>query len=62
MPDANLRERSVLWPFAVMALAMGIFPSLWMNSIDASVAGILDTQHGASFASSLQVKVNTVLK
>ena len=33
-----------------------------MNSIDASVAGILDKQQGVSSAASLQVKVNTVLK
>jgi NADH-quinone oxidoreductase subunit M len=60
LPDADLRERSILWPLAVLALVMGVFPSLWMNSIDASVAGILDTQHGASSASTLQVKLNTV--
>jgi NADH-quinone oxidoreductase subunit M len=60
LPDADLRERSILWPLAVLALVMGVFPSLWMNSIDASVAGILDTQHGASSAPTLQVKLNTV--
>ena len=62
LPDANLRERSILWPLAIVALIMGIFPSLWMNSIDASVAGILGAQQAASSAPTLQVKVNTVLK
>jgi NADH-quinone oxidoreductase subunit M len=62
LPDADLRERSILWPLAVMALIMGVFPNLWMNSIDASVAGILGEQHTASSASTLQVKVQTVLK
>ena len=62
LPDADLRERSILWPLAVLALVMGVFPSLWMNSIDASVAGILDTQKGVSAAPTLQVRVNTVLR
>ncbi len=56
------RERSMLWPLAVVALAMGVLPSLWMNSIDASVAGILEKQPGVYSAPTLQVKVNTVLK
>ena len=45
-----------------LALVMGVFPSFWMNSIDASVAGILDGQTGVYSAPTLQVKVNTVLK
>ena len=62
LPDADLRERSILWPLAVLALIMGVFPSFWINSIDASVAGILGAQRSASSAPTLQVKVNTVLK
>ena len=45
-----------------LALVMGVFPSLWMNSIDASVASILEKQPGVYSAPTLQVKVNTVLK
>jgi hypothetical protein len=41
---------------------MGIFPNIWMNPIDASVAGILENQKNASAAPTLQVHVNTVLK
>ncbi len=41
LPDADLRERTVLWPLAVLALVMGVFPSLWMNSIDQSVGTVL---------------------
>jgi NADH-quinone oxidoreductase subunit M len=62
LPDASLRERSVLWPLAILALAMGVFPNLWMNSIDASVAGILDAQPVASSAPYLQVQAHTVFK
>jgi NADH-quinone oxidoreductase subunit M len=62
LPDVDSRERSMLWPFAVLALAMGVFPNIWMNSIDASVAGILDGQKAVSSPLTLQVRVNTVLK
>ncbi len=48
LPDADRRERSILWPLAALALIMGVFPSFWMNSIDASVAGILEAQKSAS--------------
>jgi NADH:ubiquinone oxidoreductase subunit 4 (subunit M) len=57
-----MRERSILWPLAVLALVMGVVPSLWMKPIDASVAGILDAQRNASAAPTLQVKLTTVLK
>ena len=59
--DAESREQSVLWPLVAMALVMGIFPGLWMNSIHASVTGILDIQNRV-LSPTLQVKVNTVLK
>jgi NADH:ubiquinone oxidoreductase subunit 4 (subunit M) len=62
MPDADLRERSVLWPLAVTALIMGVFPNLWMNSIDASVGTVLQTPPVASAAHSSPVQLNTVFK
>ena len=72
LPDADLRERTVLWPFAVLALVMGVFPSLWMSSIDASVGGVLEAQSAASSthlfpvqakpAPAIPVQVSTVLK
>ncbi|PSH04403.1 MAG: NADH-quinone oxidoreductase subunit M [Acidobacteria bacterium] len=62
LPDVDTRERTILWPLAVLALVMGVFPQFWMNSIDASVAGILETPKVASSAPTLQVKVGTVLK
>ena len=48
LPDIDLRERTVLWPLAVLALVMGVFPNLWLNSIDASVAGVLESQPAVS--------------
>jgi NADH-quinone oxidoreductase subunit M len=48
LPDIDLRERTVLWPLAVLALVMGVFPNLWLNPIDASVSGILEAQTVAS--------------
>ena len=51
LPDVDLRERTVLWPLAVLALVMGVFPGLWLNSIDASVAGVLEAQPVASVVS-----------
>ncbi|MGC2211503.1 MAG: NADH-quinone oxidoreductase subunit M [Candidatus Korobacteraceae bacterium] len=48
LPDIDLRERTVLWPLAVLALVMGVFPNLWLNSIDASVASVLEAQPVAS--------------
>jgi NADH-quinone oxidoreductase subunit M len=38
LPDLDDRERSCLWPLAIVALVMGVAPSLWMNRIDQSVA------------------------
>jgi NADH-quinone oxidoreductase subunit M len=37
LADLNLRERSALIPTAVMALAMGVAPVLWLNAIDPAV-------------------------
>ncbi len=51
LPDIDLRERTVLWPLAVLALVMGVFPNLWLNSIDASVAGVLESQPAVSSVS-----------
>jgi NADH-quinone oxidoreductase subunit M len=61
LPDADLRERSVLWPFAILALVMGVIPGLWLNSIDSSVGNILESQPVAA-VHSLQAQANTVLK
>jgi NADH-quinone oxidoreductase subunit M len=41
LADLNRRERSCLWPLALVALVMGVAPSMWMNRIDQSVAQIL---------------------
>ena len=41
LPDLNLRERAALWPAAVMALAMGVAPLLWLNAIDPAVHTVL---------------------
>ena len=73
LPDVNARERAVLWPLAVMAVVMGIFPNYWLKTIDASVTDILQTQKaavsrtvqvtaGAKFDSAYPTQSNTVLK
>jgi NADH-quinone oxidoreductase subunit M len=41
VPDLNLRERVALWPAAIMALAMGVAPLLWLNAIDPAVHNAL---------------------
>ncbi len=41
LPDLNLRERVALWPTAVVALAMGVAPLLWLNAIDPAVHNAL---------------------
>jgi NADH-quinone oxidoreductase subunit M len=41
LPDLNLRERVALWPAMIMALAMGVVPMLWLNSIDPAVRNAL---------------------
>jgi NADH-quinone oxidoreductase subunit M len=41
LPDLNLRERMALWPAAIMALAMGVAPLLWLNAIDPAVHNAL---------------------
>ena len=65
LKDADLRERTVLWPLAVMALIMGVFPNLWMNSIDRSVGGVLESQQPAAVSSTVPatpVQLSTVFK
>jgi len=37
LPDLDLRERVALWPTAVVALAMGVAPLLWLNAIGPAV-------------------------
>ena len=41
LPDLDLRERAALSPAAVMALAMGVAPLLWLNAIDPAVHTVL---------------------
>jgi NADH-quinone oxidoreductase subunit M len=41
LPDLHLRERIALWPTAIMALAMGVAPLLWLNTIDPAVHNVL---------------------
>jgi NADH-quinone oxidoreductase subunit M len=41
LPDLNLRERVALWPAAIIALAMGVAPLLWLNAIEPAVRNAL---------------------
>jgi NADH-quinone oxidoreductase subunit M len=47
LPDLNGRERTALWPLALLALVMGIWPTTWMNSIDAAVTRSVQQVMGA---------------
>jgi NADH-quinone oxidoreductase subunit M len=38
LPDLWGHEKAALWPAAVMALAMGVAPLLWINAIDPAVS------------------------
>ena len=42
LPDLNLRERTALWPAAVLALVMGVAPLWWLNGIDPAVHNVLN--------------------
>ena len=35
--DLNARERMSLWPIAVMALVMGVIPTMFLRQIDPAV-------------------------
>jgi NADH-quinone oxidoreductase subunit M len=48
LPDLDGREQVSLWPLVIMALVMGVASSLWMKSIDPSVAAITSTAKAAS--------------
>jgi NADH-quinone oxidoreductase subunit M len=41
LPDLSIRERTALWPAAVMALVMGVVPLWWLNAIDPAVHNVL---------------------
>ncbi|HXZ79030.1 MAG TPA: NADH-quinone oxidoreductase subunit M [Terriglobales bacterium] len=41
LPDLDTREKVTMWPLALAALVMGIFPLLWTRAIDPSVQSIL---------------------
>ncbi|MDT8070143.1 MAG: NADH-quinone oxidoreductase subunit M [Terriglobia bacterium] len=47
LPDLDNRERTTLWPLALLALVMGIWPAAWMNSIDAAVTRSVQQVIGA---------------
>jgi NADH-quinone oxidoreductase subunit M len=42
LPDVNLRERGILFPFAAAAIIMGVLPVLWTRAIDPAVQAILN--------------------
>jgi NADH-quinone oxidoreductase subunit M len=60
LPDLDGRERAILWPLAVLALVMGVLPTVWLKPIDASVAAVLQSSQSSSPI--VQVLKNTVLK
>jgi len=41
LPDIGARERIALWPTALVALAMGVAPLVWLNAIGPAVRGVL---------------------
>jgi NADH-quinone oxidoreductase subunit M len=41
LSDLSSRERTALWPAAILALAMGVAPVLWLNAIDPAVRTVL---------------------
>jgi NADH-quinone oxidoreductase subunit M len=41
LPDLNGRERASVWPLAIAAVVMGVFPMIWLSSIDSSVARVV---------------------
>ncbi len=47
LPDLDGRERSTLWPLAVLALIMGVVPSAWLRSIDPAVERSVQQVMGA---------------
>jgi NADH-quinone oxidoreductase subunit M len=50
LPDLDGRERTALWPMALLALLMGVWPMAWMNSIDATVARVVTQVSGTAEA------------
>jgi len=49
LPDLNGRERASVWPLAIAAVIMGVFPMIWLNSIDSAVVRVVQAtgQHSA---------------
>jgi len=41
LADLDLRERASLWPLAVAALVMGVWPLYWLNTIEPAVRSAL---------------------
>jgi NADH-quinone oxidoreductase subunit M len=44
LADLTVHEKAALWPTAVVALAMGVAPLLWLNLINPAVHAALATQ------------------
>jgi NADH-quinone oxidoreductase subunit M len=41
LPDLDGRERTALWPTAIVALVMGVAPLIWLSAIDPAVQSAL---------------------
>ena len=41
LPDLDVFERAALWPTAIVALAMGVIPLIWLSAIDPAVQNTL---------------------
>ena len=40
-PDLNGREKTILWPLALVMLAMGILPNLWLTGIESQSKSVI---------------------
>jgi NADH-quinone oxidoreductase subunit M len=60
LPDLNGRERASVWPLAIAAIIMGVFPMIWLNSIDRTVARVVQaTEQHSAVASPISVPAQT---
>jgi NADH-quinone oxidoreductase subunit M len=61
LPDLNGRERASVWPLAIAAVVMGVFPMIWLNSIDSAVTRVVKaTQQPTAVTSPISVPAPTV--
>lgn len=58
--DMDARERVSMWPLAIAALVMGVAPTLWLHSIDPSVAGALK-QYSTGTQAAVSLKLRSTL-